>query len=335
MNESTRKLCDDFVEGKNAFKSKYWYESSMYAAAASLVFVTHKKPFDIDKFIEAKRLVNSKFGIFSNFRSEMKVFTVANIAVDSNMESKADKVKEVYSSLKGSFSAFLHGEYLPLAAFSIADNAKNSDYDSIAIRSREIYKMLQKDHPLLTSSSDIPLMSLMALSGLSDEVISEKTNEAYAILKSKFPLNHEAVQQLSFILTLLGCNVEESSEKIIAIKAALKSRGIYFGFGYETPVLGLLAALKQSPEEIADNVAELDDYIKHQRKMNFLYISRGERRMYAAALYALSLMGSDVEAYATVAAATSTITNVIIQEIIFLSILLAASAARSASSSSN
>lgn len=335
MDEKLQKLCDEFVAGKNAFKKKYWSESSVQAAATSMIMVTHGKTFDPEKFDDAYKVLKKNFGVFSNFRDNMRVFSAANISLADNMDKKAIDVKEVYDCLTKKFSQFLHGQYLPMASFCIVENSESKDYESIAARCREVYDIISKNHPVLTSSSDIPLIALIALSGLSDEEINERTEKSYNLLKEKMRWNKEGVQQLSFIQTVLGGDTEAMCDKVIKIKECMKKNKTTFGYSYEAPILAILATVDMDPEEIAQNVSEVDAYLKKQKKMNFFYIDTQQRRMFASVLFAMTQISGDDAKMAAVAATTSTLTQIIIEELILLSIIISTSVTSSTASSTN
>ena len=163
----------------------------------------------------------------------------------------------------------------------IAQYADEARYAELAQRTRRIYKQMRADHPFLTSGEDSTFCALMALLDKPDEVLLGDAEECYKTLKSNF-FSSNAVQSLSHVLAMCDGEPKIKCQRTMELFQKLKEAGHKYGTSYELPTLGVLAMADGNQDEIAAEMAEIDQWFSEQKGFGFFSsISAKQRLMYA------------------------------------------------------
>ena len=325
MKDSLKRRCEQFIENRDRIKGAFVWESSYFYPLGASIFTGKGRMADVDRMKECRDLLKHNTGVFSNFRGNGKLAIISMLALDENPERKLANALVVYDRLK---EHFWGSEYLPLTAMAITDLAGEESYEELAARTRRIYDRMKSEHPFLTSGEDSTFAALLALSDRSEEAVVYEMNRCYEIIKPEF-FSSNAVQSLSHILSL--------GEGGADMKCRRTMRGCRYGTGYELPTLGVLALLQTDISELADTIAEVDEWLRTKKGFGAFGVGAKQRLMYAGLLtsydYAAEFTG---EASAINAAAINgTIALVIAQEAALCASVAAVSATAAAASSSN
>ena len=92
---------------------------------------------------EAMDLLKARAGLFSNFRSTVKLAIAAMLDLSGNPEKTLNDGLKVYDKLKESFFS---SAFLPIAAMTIAQMAEPYQYEEIVLRTRRIYERMKSNH---------------------------------------------------------------------------------------------------------------------------------------------------------------------------------------------
>lgn len=331
MNEILTRRCDLFIRNRDKIKVNFgWENAYMYPLCAS-IFTEKGMEVDIDKLSRCRDLLKQKTGIFSNFRGISKLMISSFLALDEHPEQKIDHALRVYDLLK---EEFYTSTYLPVAALMMTDFARPEDDERIARRGRQLYQMMKQEHPFLTSREDSIFSVLLALSDLSNEQIIAEMERCYKILKPEF-FSGNAVQSLSHVLTLGEASATDKCRRTINLFEVLKNRGCRYGTSYELPALGVLALLDADIDTLANDIAEVNEFLRSQKGFGAFGIGAKQRLMYAGMLVGQEFIGNSGQPAMNMAAAGSAISLVIAQQAAMCAAIAASSSAASSASSSS
>lgn len=278
MNERTLARCKNLIKNKETMKSAFAWEDGLTHLACAGIFINKEQTANEEVLIQCKDILKRSTGIFSNFKSTAKPMIVAMLAANENPQLLMERGLKVYDLLK---EEFMSSVYLPIAAMIIAQYADEARYAELAQRTRRIYKQMRADHPFLTSGEDSTFCALMALLDKPDEVLLGDAEECYKILKNNF-FSSNAVQSLSHVLAMCDGEPENKCQKTMELFQKLKEAGHKYGTSYELPTLGVLAMADGNQDEIAAEMAEIDQWLSEQKGFGFFSsISAKQRLMYA------------------------------------------------------
>lgn len=278
MNERTLARCKNLIKNKETMKSAFAWEDGLTHLACAGIFINKEQTANEEMLLQCKDILKRNTGIFSNFKSTAKPMIVAMLAANENPQLLMERGLKVYDLLK---EEFMSSVYLPIATMIIAQYADEARYAELAQRTRRIYKQMRADHPFLTSGEDSTFCALMALLDKPDEVLLGDAEECYKILKNNF-FSSNAVQSLSHVLAMCDGEPENKCQKTMELFQKLKEAGHKYGTSYELPTLGVLAMADGNQDEIAAEMAEIDQWLSEQKGFGFFSsISAKQRLMYA------------------------------------------------------
>lgn len=278
MNERTLARCKNLIKNKETMKSAFAWEDGLTHLACAGIFINKEQTANEEMLLQCKDILKRNTGIFSNFKSTAKPMIVAMLAANENPQLLMERGLKVYDLLK---EEFMSSVYLPIAAMIIAQYADEARYAELAQRTRRIYKQMRAVHPFLTSGEDSTFCALMALLDKPDEVLLGDAEECYKILKNNF-FSSNAVQSLSHVLSMCDGEPENKCQKTMELFQKLKEAGHKYGTSYELPTLGVLAMADGNQDEIAAEMAEIDQWLSEQKGFGFFSsISAKQRLMYA------------------------------------------------------
>lgn len=278
MNERTLARCKNLIKNKETMKSAFAWEDGLTHLACAGIFINKEQTANEEMLLQCKDILKRNTGIFSNFKSTAKPMIVAMLAANENPQLLMERGLKVHDLLK---EEFMSSVYLPIAAMIIAQYADEARYAELAQRTRRIYKQMRADHPFLTSGEDSTFCALMALLDKPDEVLLGDAEECYKTLKSNF-FSSNAVQSLSHVLAMCDGEPKIKCQRTMKLFQKLKEAGHKYGTSYELPTLGVLAMADGNQDEIAAEMAEIDQWLSEQKGFGFFSsISVKQRLMYA------------------------------------------------------
>lgn len=299
MRESLMHKCRLFIDNRDAFKRTFPMENSYQHSVGALFFNNSDKLADDDILKSVKKILHSRVGAFSSFRSACELPIVAMLAVSDAPERRLDDAVFVYGKLK---EHFWSSEYLPLTAMIISDNVPYERYDEISVRTREIYNIMRKKHPMITSSDDCMSSALFALSEMSEEEILRETETCYDALKKKFGSGN-FLQSLSQVLALYDDEIRTAADKCrdtAHLYDLLREKKYKYSKNYGLASLGVLAMLPCGMDETVRDLADVAEFLKTQNGYGFWGIGSEYRLVHAAMIVISDRMGYSSVATGTV-----------------------------------
>lgn len=281
MNPELKEKCDLLVENRKVIAKAFAWDASFMSLASATLFTSNGLTADSEKLKECMEIIKAKTNIFSEFRGNVRIPLICKMALSDDPEKYFENVEALYELLNQ--GKWLGNEYKIMAAITICDHAEEREYELFVNRTNEIYSQMKQNHKWLTTDEDIPFAAMLAVSGLDIDKLIEEMELDYNILKGKFH-DSNAVQSLSHVLALDEKPAEVKCAKVEAIFDELKAIKHTYGTGYELATLGTLTMLDMPEKELAEFIAEADDYLKRQKGFGDFVLGTKARRLYAAQL---------------------------------------------------
>ena len=300
--EFTHKL-ELLASNKNAIDKSFYFEMGMSQVVAGLLFAGAGKEADIEKMKEARKILKKKAGVFSAFRDATELVLLARMAMAPDMEQYIDDLIDVFNVLKTTTD--------------------------------EIMQRMSKLHPILTSSEDLALAALLAMSGRSVDAVIDDMEECYRYTRKELKLKAESnsIQALSQILAVTGGDIKAKCDKVAEIFAAFKENGSKFGTYLEFPALGTLLDVEVPVDVLVPEIIEAADFLKKSKGFGGLSMDKKTRLMFAALLagevYSGGSSGATYSAINNAVVTNSAIAMVIAEETAIMVIMMCAATANS------
>ena len=327
MRTTLEQLCNNFISNRDAVKATFKWENDQIIAASATSFLNRGVLADAAKLEDCKKLLKENTGVFSNFRGNVEVPMVAQLAMVENPADKMKKTIKIYETLKQEFRG---SEYLVLAAAVMADMVSDEQVVKMTEKARNIYDKMKKDHPFLTSSEDSVYAVLMAVSEKSDDALMEEMEVCYKKLKESFSASNE-VQALAHVLSIAEGSAAEKCNKVVSLYDALRDAEVKYGKYHELVVLASLALLPVEQSVLVEDIKTVDAFLAEQKGYGFLGLDKKTRLMHAAMIVSCDYVKNDAN---DIAAMTGTLAAVAAQQAAMCAVI-AASAASSAAASAN
>ncbi len=326
MNTNVLKNCDIFAHNIETVAKVYKWDGS-YTATAFAASV--ERAVDIDDLKRAKKTVANNTGFLSALGdTAARIVTAASVVKSSDPDRAIAEIKDVYKVLKNYFIA---SEYLALATVIICESGKPAS--EMAMRTRKIYDLMKKQHRFLTSSSDIAVCAILAVSGKDEEYLVEETERCYQYLAKSFSGKGDCLM-LSNMLALYDIPAEAKCRRTIEIRDMLRARGLKVGAYDSSAVLAPLvyASFNEDPAMLINEVAEAEKLMASRRGTGGVWgVGKQLRTMFAILMVNREFCGSDASA---ANAAGAAVTALIAEEVAITCCICASVAASCAASSS-
>ncbi|MBE6954668.1 MAG: DUF4003 domain-containing protein [Ruminococcaceae bacterium] len=275
------------MENRDIVKSAFFWENSLLYPIGAALFADARRRADADRLAECRDLLKEHTGVFSGFRSYIKLPMICTLALSGAPERKMQDTLAAYACLK---EHFFSSDYLPLAAMTIASHTPATRFEAVAQRTRTLYKRMKEEHPFLTSSEDSAYAAMLALSEKTDDTLVSDMERAYVTLKEHF-FSSNAVQSLSHVIALGEMDVALACCRVTALFDLLKERGNKYGTDHELATLGVLALLDAPVEQIAEDLIAVSDYLKTQKGYGIMGATRRQRLLHAGMLVVSDYLG--------------------------------------------
>lgn len=325
MKRALTERADLFISNRDIFKQTFKLESFYLYPVCAAILTQRGVKADATHLLACKAILKERVGVFSNFRSTAYLAMIAMLSVADDPHGRLLDSLAVYDALK---AHFMTNSFLPVASMAIAEAVSPAQYETVSARTKQIYKLLREAHPFLTSGEDSVFAALLALSPLSDEAIAEQTERCYELLKPHFSAGN-GVQSLSHVLALCDGREEDKCFRASELYEMLRDRGCKYGKTYELGTLGILAMLPERTDVIADNVAEVDEWLKTQSGYGFFGVGARQRLMHAG-LIVNAAYTSENSAEMQAASVSSTIAMIAAQQAAMCAAIAASQAANAA-----
>ena len=331
-SEFTRKL-ELLASNKKAIDKGFYFEMGISQVVAGLLFASAGKEADIEKMKDARAILKKKAGMFSAFRDATELVVLARMALEADMERYINDLIDVFNVIKK--GKVFEDSYMVLTAMIIVDRDRKADAESIKETTDEIMNRMSKLHPILTSSEDLALAALLAMSGRSVDAVIDDMEVCYQYTKKELKVKAEnnSIQALSQILAVTEGDMKAKCDKVAELFAAFKENGSKFGTYLEFPALGTLLDVQVPTDVLVPEIIEAADFLKKSKGFGGLSMDKKTRLMFAALIASQVYSdGSDAATYGAINNAvitSSAIAMAIAEEVAIMVIMMCAATANS------
>ncbi|MEN2465391.1 DUF4003 family protein [Ornithinibacillus sp. JPR2-1] len=196
----------------------------------SSIYVLNQETLDVDRFLQLADAIKKNAGLFSSIRSHPRFTTAAML--DVKLERPEDKVDQLHVL----YDLFRKARFGSSVFTYIA---------ATILHAKEIYDDMKREHAFLTTSSDYPMATLLALENRTG--IIQHIEDFY----NKLPKHgFRKGNDLQFLSHILALDTEAPKHVLINrvihvmnsfVQARIKATQMYY------PIIGMLAILP--PEE--------------------------------------------------------------------------------------
>ena len=279
---------------RSVFKMDYQHMQIMGAFTCTVYGVVA----DEEHIRNCRKLLKSRFSIFSNFRGHLELLLVVKMSLAEDPEDYLDGVVSIYESLNP--SGMIGNEARVLAAMILYDNIRPENLDALCDQTVNIYRIMRENHPFLTDQYDLPFAALMAIKGDVIDFQIEDIERCYELISPAFLLSKNETQTVCHILSLSDKPSEEKSGMFLDMYDAFKDNKI----GMTTRCMPILATLVYADISIEDAVyqtIENDEILKQIKEFGSIFgVGTETRRMFAAAKTVLDKIQDDTAVEGTV-----------------------------------
>lgn len=331
MNAVLKQKCELLADNYTLIHKEFQWEYEIMTVVAASSYMNNGMKANTAKMKECKAILAKKQGIFSDLRSTIELALVSKMAVESDPESYLNEVIGVYEKVKK--GKIFTNQFMVLSAMIIVEQHRVGQAEDVIKKTKTIMKKMEKEHPLLTGSEDMPFATIMALSPIDIDKMIAEMEECFEILKKKFPMHKDAVQGLCQILSLSGRSTEEKCKKAADIFDALKKNGVKYGKSTELAALGALIDVNMDADTIAKEIAECSDLLKAHKGFGNLALGKEYRALFAALMVASEYASSTSSVNSTTIGSSIAIT--IAEEIVMLIIISSCTASTTTAATHN
>lgn len=329
MRESLANKCDLFANNYNVLNKKFKWNNTINTRLGALLYTMENREADSEAIERCRKIIKDHTGIFSQFKDTTNFMTSVMLSLQPDPEPMFKSVLNVYDAMKT--EGFHASPYLVLAAISIALQADPYNYQRVIASAKNYYDAMKVEHKFITSSDDYGFAALLAMSEKPVYQAVKEMEDCYRILKGDF-FGANAVQALSHVLTFSEEPAYAKCKRVADLDRALKNRKSKIGSGIELSFLGVIALLQENTEKLADEIAEVKEYLKNKKGFGSWSMSNTERTMFAVAVVCDDYL-TDVRRRTMEYTLANNITGILIAQ--QMAVMAAASGAAAAAAASN
>ncbi len=328
MEPKARTRLDLFAENAQAIRREFPWRDAMLSRLAAFLCAAQGKDAEPKAIRACHALIKEQTGLFSSFRGNSAMTVATLLSLGDDRAGLLGGALEVYRGMKE--ARFGASDYLVIAAFQIAANAPPAEYARRIERTKAFYDGMKRDHRLLTGQDDYIYAAMLGLSDIDVTAGVERIERLYQSLRPEFH-SGAGTQALAQVLVLGGDG--DSTQRVLTLRDALRSRGLKLDRAYTLSSLGVLALLAQDADALAEQIADTSELLRRKKGFGPWSVTGQERLLFCAGLVAMDSVDRAKDGILQATLSTS-ITNIVIAQQAAMAAAAAASASAAASSSS-
>ncbi len=321
MDQTLQDLCEQFIEYRDLIRDTFRWESNYIPPVCANLFCARGLSPDAQALRNCRDLINRNTGIFSCFRGYIRIPLACMLSMDPCPEEKFRRAQDMFQALR---EYFRPSDYLALAAFLLTE--LDCTEQTLA-RGKRIWRLMNDEHPLLTSTEDSIFAVMMAFSKKTDGELISDMEECYRKLKESFR-DSNCVQTMAQILAMEDGASQAKTGRVLELYDTITCSGGQYGKHYELATLAALAMMKQDPWTLARDIMKADAFLAQQKGYGFWKIGEKTRMMHAALIVSDAYVPHDT---VDQAALTGTLSLLIAQQMALCAAMISADAAASVS----
>lgn len=284
MKDWVKEKCDLLIKNREAIHDKFKFEDKLMSVSAALIYTGEGREADVERLKECRKILRKNSGVFSKFRASVELALLTKMEMSGDPEKYINDVKDVYKKLVKTKTG--DNAYTILAAMMVCEQGKTDSADELIERYSELMKLMNDQHPMLTSTEDISYAMLLALSDRPVKLIINDMEECLEYFKKtcKIGIDSNSLQGLCEILAMSDGDKKAACDRITGIYKKLKEKKAEFGSSSQVLSLAALADIEAEPEVLADEIFETSEYLSGISGFEDKTLEKENRLMFSAIL---------------------------------------------------
>ena len=284
MDQRLKEKIGLFAANRMVISKEFALDMEISHMASALLFALQDKEADTERLKEVKKILKSKTSVLSAFRESSEPMVVAGMALSSNPEQYLDDLIWIFNIVKKKHA--LEENYALLSSMIILDSGRKAGTETIKEKTDAIMKAMSKEHPILTSSEDLPFATLLAMTDRSVDAIISDMEECYTYAKKELKIKADAdsIQAIAQIFALSGGNIRSRCDKIADLFDSFKAHKAKFDGGLLFPALASLVDIDMGTDALVEEIIEAADLLKTNKGFGNFSLENKDRLMFAAVL---------------------------------------------------
>lgn len=328
METNALKMLNLFADNTQIIKNEFTWQDATMKRLAALLYVSEKKEINPSAIRECFNLIKRSTGLFSTFRGNSIMTAATLLSLRDNPDALLENTLAVYEEMKR--AGYRASDYLVVAAYQIAANAPQEQYEDKIQRAKAFYDRMKKDHWFLTGQDDFIFSVMLGLSDIEVATGARRMETLYQTFRPEFHTG-TGVQALTQVL-VLGNDTSVTQRRILALRDALRSRGLKLDRQYTLSSLGVLALLPMEVESIVSQIEETMQLLRGKKGFGAWSVAKQELLLLSAGLVTLSSV-DQIKKDVLETVLTTSITNLVIAQQTAIAVAAASSASAAAASS--
>lgn len=282
---------ENYMIIKKCFPEEY---SNRHALGAFLCMINNHdtgKIIERERIMQCRKILNSKVNLSAAFRDYLKLPLVIKMALSDNPEKYLEGITQLFNNIKSTY--FTGSGQKFITAMAIYDNSSEESRMQNCRGMYDVYNKMKEKHPVLTGQEDMMFAALLQLDGEDHDHLAVEIEECYQLLRNRFKLSMNPLQNVSHVLSLTDIAPEEKVNKFIELYELLKDRKKPTGLGPQLIVLSVLSVLDVSVTDSVNAVIMTDSFLKNIKGFGKMGINQRTRKMIAIALTAARYLPED------------------------------------------
>ena len=284
MNGRITALADRLADNMEVLKQSVHLEPDRMVLAGASILTCRGMRADRGVIDECAKILKDNTGALSEYRGMIRVPLMCKMAASGTPEHYIRCVQEIEDLIRHT-PKIRHASkiYRILAAMTVQDHSAEQTASETVDRMRALYMDMKNEHPWLTGEEDLPFAALLSASGKSPQKLTDDTEACFSILRNHFKSGNVR-QTLSHVLALSDEEPEEKCLRAADLAGELKRIGHRIGTDRESVILGAAALTGVSAPDMAQDIAEADEYLKQKKGFGNISAGTQQRRMFAGLL---------------------------------------------------
>ncbi len=309
--------------------SKLGFEEVVKLGA--MLYTNAGKQVDADRIKECKRILKSKAGVFSDFRSVLELVVEIKMALSDDPEAYLDAVMGIYERLKG--GRVFTSSMLAMAATTIYENCPPERLDEVVNDTLEAYARVKEQHSFLTGDADMSMIALMIMAGKDVDSAVDEAESLFQTMKANYRIGSDVAQSAAMVLALCDKPAEQKIAEFFDLYQACKDAGHATSRDKSMVIYSAYAGKSYDRAEVVGTIGELDEWLKGQKGYGMLGVGGSMRRLFAASM---TLEDIQLGSAASKAGVTGAVTQAVVEElVVILMMIILTSIIISATASAN
>ena len=317
-----------FTVNTETIKGGFTWQNSLTKRLAALLYTLENKPVNCGAIRDCHNIIKNSTGVFSTFRGNMSLCIAAMLSLQANRDQMFSNTLLVYDMLKT--EKFRASDYLTIAAYLVAANTNSEHYRHTVERAKEFYDGMKQRRWFQTGQDDYIYSVMLGLSDIDTVTGIERIEELYQRLKPEF-WSGNSVQALSQVL-VLGGKTNEAADHILTLRDTFRNRKIKLDKMYTLPALGVLALVPIGGDVLAQDIMEVQIFLRTQKGFGSLSVTTQELLLYSAAVIS-SVYAEEMKSNIITSTSTSIASIIIAQQVAVIAAVSASTSAAASSSS--